>query len=182
MRRFKGFTLIETVLVLAVAGAILVMVFIGVPALTASQRDTVRKDHMLTFINQLKNFQANNNRGALPVIDGTSDETWVMGSEVVFGNNNGNTWADFYGGYLEDSFVDPDGTRYDLFVTRCAAEAVGSECTNEGLDEPTLHTLYVVRNATCSGINAVYSSNPRGVAVIYKMERSDKYCADTQGI
>jgi len=40
----KGFTIIEVVLVLAVAGLIFLMVFLAVPALGRSQRDTARKN------------------------------------------------------------------------------------------------------------------------------------------
>ena len=49
-KRFKrfsqaeGFTIIEVVLVLAIAGLIFLMVFIALPALQRSQRDTRRKN------------------------------------------------------------------------------------------------------------------------------------------
>ena len=40
----RGFTIIEVVLVLAIAALIFLMVFIALPALQASQRDTARKN------------------------------------------------------------------------------------------------------------------------------------------
>lgn len=40
----RGFTLIEVILVLAIAALIFLMVFIALPALQASQRDTARKN------------------------------------------------------------------------------------------------------------------------------------------
>ena len=39
----KGFTIIEVVLVLAIAGLIFLMVFIALPALQSSQRNTQRE-------------------------------------------------------------------------------------------------------------------------------------------
>ena len=39
-----GFTIIEIILVLAVAGLIFLMVFLALPALQRSQRDTQRKN------------------------------------------------------------------------------------------------------------------------------------------
>ncbi len=39
----KGFTIIEVVLVLAIAALIFLMVFIALPALQRNQRDTARK-------------------------------------------------------------------------------------------------------------------------------------------
>ena len=43
---YKGFTIIEVVLVLAIAGLIFLMVFLALPALQRSQRDTQRKNDM----------------------------------------------------------------------------------------------------------------------------------------
>lgn len=43
-KRMNGFTIIEVVLVLAIAALIFLMVFIAVPALQANQRDTERKN------------------------------------------------------------------------------------------------------------------------------------------
>lgn len=41
---YEGFTIIEVVLVLAIAGLIFLMVFLALPALQRSQRDTQRKN------------------------------------------------------------------------------------------------------------------------------------------
>ena len=57
----KGFTIIEVVLVLAIAGLIFLMVFVALPALQRSQRDTQRRDDMARFMSQLSQYQANNN-------------------------------------------------------------------------------------------------------------------------
>ena len=40
----RGFTIIEVVLVLAIAALIFLMIFIALPALQRSQRDTARKN------------------------------------------------------------------------------------------------------------------------------------------
>lgn len=44
INKTQGFTIIEVVLVLAIAALIFLMVFIALPALQASQRDTARKN------------------------------------------------------------------------------------------------------------------------------------------
>ena len=43
LKNKKGFTIIEVVLVLAVAGLIFLMVFLALPALQRAQRDTTKK-------------------------------------------------------------------------------------------------------------------------------------------
>ena len=60
-----GFTIIEVVLVLAIAGLIFLMVFIALPALQRSQRDTQRKNDMSRIASALNQYKANN-RGNLP--------------------------------------------------------------------------------------------------------------------
>jgi prepilin-type N-terminal cleavage/methylation domain-containing protein len=58
----KGFTIIEVVLVLAIAALIFLMVFIALPALQASQRDTARKSDV-SIVAAAVNSWAGNNRG-----------------------------------------------------------------------------------------------------------------------
>ena len=56
----QGFTIIEVVLVLAIAGLIFLMVFIALPALQRSQRDAQRKNDLTKIAAQLENYRANN--------------------------------------------------------------------------------------------------------------------------
>lgn len=68
----KGFTIIEVVLVLAIAGLIFLMVFIALPALQRNQRDTQRRNDLSRAITAVTNYQTNN-RNKLPV----SPSDWV---------------------------------------------------------------------------------------------------------
>lgn len=61
----KGFTIIEVVLVLAIAGLIFLMVFVALPALQSGQRDTARKQDVGNVGTAMTNFSAAN-RGGLP--------------------------------------------------------------------------------------------------------------------
>ena len=61
----KGFTIIEVVLVLAIAGLIFLMVFIALPALQSSQRDTARKNDVSAVASAITTYSSNN-RGAFP--------------------------------------------------------------------------------------------------------------------
>lgn len=64
----EGFTIIEVVLVLAIAGLILMLALVAYPALQRSQRDTERKN-MVSTVASAVNSYASNNRGALPASD-----------------------------------------------------------------------------------------------------------------
>ena len=56
----KGFTIIEVVLVLAIAGLIFLMVFLALPALQRSQRDAQQKQDVAMVVTALHNWKANN--------------------------------------------------------------------------------------------------------------------------
>jgi prepilin-type N-terminal cleavage/methylation domain-containing protein len=59
-QKTKGFTIIEVVLVLAIAGLIFLMVFTALPALQRSQRDTARKQDLSTVSTAVTNYLSNN--------------------------------------------------------------------------------------------------------------------------
>jgi len=61
----QGFTIIEVVLVLAIAALIFLMVFIALPALQRGQRDTARKNEASTVLAAVNTYQGAN-RGANP--------------------------------------------------------------------------------------------------------------------
>lgn len=56
----QGFTIIEVVLVLAIAALIFLMVFIALPALQRGQRDTGRKNDVSTVVSALQTYLSNN--------------------------------------------------------------------------------------------------------------------------
>ena len=72
-RHNKGFTIIEVVLVLAIAGLVFLMVFIALPALQAAQRDTQRRADVAIVIAAVKNYTKNNHGKAPPDSGNGSD-------------------------------------------------------------------------------------------------------------
>lgn len=61
----RGFTIIEVVLVLAIAALIFLMVFVALPALQASQRDSARKSDV-SIVSAAVNSYTSNNKGSWP--------------------------------------------------------------------------------------------------------------------
>lgn len=76
----KGFTIIEVVLVLAVAGLIFLMIFLALPALQRSQRDTERKQDIAMLVTALQNWKAAN-RGKGYTTLGDSETTEITPSD-----------------------------------------------------------------------------------------------------
>ena len=130
----KGFTIIEVVLVLAIAGLIFMMVFIALPALQRSQRDTQRSNDIARVQTALNQYQSNN-RGAIPTTG-----TYVKGhsTKATSPSTDTKSWSYFYDNYLivaaggaQDVFADPDGEPYALWVQPCTTKTgvkVGDQC------------------------------------------------------
>lgn len=70
LRNQKGFTIIEVVLVLAIAGLIFLTVFLALPAMQKSQRDNARKQDVGKVVAYLQSYLADNNR--LPIMGSLS--------------------------------------------------------------------------------------------------------------
>lgn len=64
-RKEKGFTIIEVLIVLAIAGLILLVVFLAVPALQRNSRNTQRKNDVSALLGAVSEY-VNNNGGSLP--------------------------------------------------------------------------------------------------------------------
>lgn len=73
-QNIKGFTIIEVVLVLAIAGLIFLMVFIALPALQGGQRDGSRKNDASAVLSAVNTY-ISGNRGKFPTTTALSGDT-----------------------------------------------------------------------------------------------------------
>lgn len=60
-RKEGGFTIIEVLIVLAIAGLIMLIVFLAVPALQRNARNTQRKNDAANYLSAVNEFMNNNN-------------------------------------------------------------------------------------------------------------------------
>jgi prepilin-type N-terminal cleavage/methylation domain-containing protein len=104
LKKEKGFTLIEIVLVLAIAGLLLVIVFLAVSGAQKSRRDTQRKNDLSRIASQLESYASNNNG------------TYPTGAQFT---NTGTTGGAFWGAYVTTgNFNDPSsGSAYTTGAT-----------------------------------------------------------------
>ncbi len=78
----KGFTIIEVMIVLAIAGLILLIVFLAVPALQRSSRNTARKGDVARITAAAAEFVANNN-GTLPSTVSPNNDATAAGDALT---------------------------------------------------------------------------------------------------
>jgi len=145
----KGFTIIEVVLVLAIAGLIFLIVFLALPALQRQQRDTQRRSDAGRVMASVQNYQANNG-GSIP-----NDQTKVTALLNTYVKANG-----------ADVFNDPGGTAYAL---------TWKNNTTDLATVPPDNTMFVYSGAKCSGEAAVAGTTNQA-AVRMKLENGGTYC------
>ncbi len=181
----KGFTIIEVVLVLAIAGLIFLMVFIALPALQRSQRNTQRGDDLSRVLTAINSYQSNNN-GKVPFGTGTGytagvdtnfvpryiDDKCDTPAAKTVGTGTGAQSALGYSNCV-DQFTDPDGTIY-MIKHEAKATAAGNSAGST-MD----HIFHVYTNATCGDEGKyVLGSGDRQVAVFYFLEGGAVSCND----
>lgn len=192
----RGFTIIEVVLVLAIAGLIFLMVFIALPALQRSQRNSQRQNDVNRVATALVEYQKHNS-GKLPIRkEGASfvfDKKFVRRyidsscSEGVVVPAQGISKEVPSGGIYKftdcgQQFTDPDGTIYYFAFMNGADygtyKSNGDVRTNINLDFD--HVMYVGQNTKCgAGENElIFGNSSNTFAILMVMEGGAYYCRD----
>lgn len=156
----KGFTIIEVVLVLAIAGLIFLMVFIALPTLQRNQRDTQRRDDVARMKAQIAQYQANN-KGDVPANTAAVGCTTAAGDVGSFIDNYMTT-----GGA---TFNDPDGSTYK---SRCQLATTTPANTGEW--------KYAKGNVCGATEGTMTAAGARDYVIMMKLEGSGIACVDSK--
>ena len=160
-RQLGGFTIIEVVLVLAIAGLIFLMVFIALPTLQRNQRDTQRRSDVARLKSQIVQFQTNN-KGNVP----------TQATAAGCPTGTGKTIGDFIVKYVDgNNFADPDGTVY-TDSSRCLASSTAP--TTKGQWRYATGQICDGENITSTG------AGTRDYAIQKKLEGSGTHCVDSR--
>ena len=166
----KGFTIIEVVLVLAIAGLIFLMVFIALPAMQRSQRDTQRRNDYSQLSAQITSYITNNN-GSLPAVNAT-----LLPEK-----------------YINSTGKDPNGIAYILKVVECknttttvngltmctlSSGTWSANITKNVANTDTATEVVVVRNGKCKDGAVQYAKSSRAFAIFGNLESGNgTYCS-----
>lgn len=168
----KGFTIIEVVLVLAIAGLIFLMVFIALPALQRGQRDSQRKSDVSRINTQISNY-ASANRGQIPpATNSATAPIGIIGTGGFVTKYLGGTAANTAG----NEYADPKtGSGYVFVVT-----ANNSLVLTEG-------QVHYLTNRICGSDGDAAASydgvtaNARNYVLRIKLEnQASAYCIDNR--
>lgn len=143
----KGFTIIEVMIVLAIAGVILLMVFLAIPALQRNNRNTQTRNDVASVLGFVSEYASNNN-GALPgsICSASTGEVQMI---------SGTT------GCVASATAKVGNIRPNVTVVGSAT--VTAPATG------TLDTINVRLGFGCNG-NALGTASPRSVAALFNVQ------------
>jgi prepilin-type N-terminal cleavage/methylation domain-containing protein len=137
----KGFTIIEVLIVLAIAGLILLIVFLAVPALQRNSRNTAVKTDASAVGATIQEYEDSNN-GQMPTTVAVANGVITVsgaGTQVTGKAQGGTTGAGSTGASA------PSATQFDVINAK-----IGVKCNTSG--------------------NAVGAASGRSVAILYNLE------------
>lgn len=146
----EGFTIIEVLIVLAIAGLIMLVVFLAVPALQRNSRNTQRTTDAGNILSSISEYVGNNN-GRLPAsfAAGSNDSILMVGA-------GGSNQVPVNLGY------------FDAGEVTLETYASGAE------NDTDTNTAVVMKEAVCDPdtVGAPANGNTRSVVILYTLEGS----------
>lgn len=140
----EGFTIIEVMIVLAIAGLILLIVLLAVPALQRSARNTAIKNDASALAAGVSEYESNNS-GALPTNTGTA----VSGPTITFTGGSGT----------------------DTAVAKIQGSTKVTYLTASPTASPAVSNIDVVFGQECSSTTGyTTTANSRSTAIVYGVE------------
>lgn len=169
-KRAQGFTIIEVMIVLAIAGLIMAIVFFAVPQLQRNARDNQRQSVANRVKAELDTY-ASNNQGTYPfkTVDGTAapNATWTTCSSSV-----AQSCGDFVGRYLGSVNINDPSTNSPMTIQMAKTTAAPT-----GGWAKTF--LYIAVGQKCLGDSLQASTGNSSYAVVVGLDRTNTdYCVD----
>ncbi|HSX32930.1 MAG TPA: type II secretion system protein [Candidatus Saccharimonadales bacterium] len=145
----QGFTIIEVLIVLAIAGLILLIVFLAVPALQRNSRNQQRRTDIGNFLAGISEF-SNDNQGSLP-------------DTVAIATDGTTTFSLSSGGA---SAV--QGAKVGFYRTTANVTITSTVGNTTPATSPT-DKVVIITGATCNG-NTAIAGTARSVVATYWIE------------
>ena len=151
----KGFTIIEVMIVLAIAGLIILIVFLAVPALQRNSRNTQRKNDVAAILAAVSEY-ATNNDGVLPT-------TCSGTTPIQIGAAASGSQAKV--GYYNTTCFAGAGAPANGQVKLLTAYALTGPLNTAAQDYVVL-----VPAASCLATGATAAGSARSIAAVYEIE------------
>lgn len=151
-RNSEGFTIIEVMIVLAIAALILLIVLLAVPALQRGSRNTQRKNDVSALASAIGDF-INNHNGTGPTSQADLNGTGATDEKLVKN--------------IKLGYYDPTNIWYQ--GTAPGPPSVSPQSSTPSASVLTTDGVIVVKGAVCNG-NVAALGSTRSYAILYAVE------------
>jgi prepilin-type N-terminal cleavage/methylation domain-containing protein len=167
----KGFTIIEVMIVLAIAGLIMLVVFLAVPTLQRNQRNSGRRADASRLASAANDFVTNSN-GAAPSTTGNADtiinSAGTLSNLGTLTNNGAAAAACGAGGAL------PSG-KLKICTGATTAAFTGPVGVAGPPPVPASDGVVIATAAQCNGADQASAGSARQMAIFYSLETGNGY-------
>ena len=153
----KGFTIIEVMIVLAIAGLILVVVLVAIPQLQKNQRNENRKSVLARIAAEVNNY-VGNNEGDVPT-------------------NGVDPTTGFGGGFYDRYITDEGGTEFNTFLNPVGESY---DYVSGAGGDPAENEIVYEQGALCEGELATGLGTARNFAIAVWLEGGASFCVDNE--
>ena len=162
----KGFTIIEVMIVLAIAGLIILVVFLAVPALQRNSRNTQRKNDIQSILGGIQEWINNNNGRAPEEKSGEASEIYEAITNAQLGYYDASIDA-----VTDTSEIYINSKKIDLQADAESAPALTVLPTGAGSpDASSRDYIYILSGADCEDIKPDLNGPARSLALWYAIE------------
>ena len=181
----RGFTIIEVVLVLAIAGLIFLMVFIALPALQRSQRNTQRRDDYSMLVTAVNSYMSSNNGKINNLVANGGSSGGINGKKSKLDPTR----------WINSTGEDPNGNPYEAWAYTWAEWSTNTprptdtiqETKRYGSEETTTSgsQVFIIIKADCKAVDENGDPFPaedtalRSFAVYGFLEGGGYFCQDS---
>jgi len=139
----QGFTIIEVLIVLAIAGIIMLLVFEAIPALSRNSRNNQRRQDVSTLLEAVSHYQLNNSARYPMMSDLTLKLTYYNPANITLHSESASTASDQAA--LSGSAALDEVQVYDYL--KCDPNNPGNGIT-QGTDYTNIAALYAIETGS----------------------------------
>jgi len=140
----KGFTIIEVLIVLAIAGLILIVVFLAIPALQRNARNTQRNNDISSLVGAINEY-VNNTGGQVPAsCTGATPCAFLANAKLGFYKADSATNFIFSNNSTATTTADPANVENIRVGSYSTCNAAGTASTGTGATSRSIAIVYDV--------------------------------------
>lgn len=170
LKKNEGFTIIEVLIVLAIAGMIMMVVFLAVPALQRNSRNSTRRADVSSMLSKMQETSSNNNGR---FVTGTNEPDLLLEGLGFYEGTGTDDWTSVNYGIVASgpATVLPANIDANTVIVRNNFKC-NDTGTNAYISNPSTSPIATTAGTANTNIVKPDTASVRNVVIIYAVESS----------